>query len=68
MKKKVTVLAAEVAFFVDLTLHDISAILLTEFVKKIVRPYYSGDTSDAVKNLMQKAIDERRILFSAMSN
>jgi hypothetical protein len=68
MKKKVTVLAAEVAFFVDLTLHDISAILLTEFVKKIVRPYYSGNTSDAVKNLMQKAIDERRILFSAMSN
>jgi hypothetical protein len=68
MKKKVTVLAAEVDFFVDLTLHDISAILLTEFVKKIVRPYYSGNTSDAVKNLMQKAIDERRILFSAMSN
>ncbi|TRO47231.1 hypothetical protein E2P60_03600 [Candidatus Bathyarchaeota archaeon] len=58
MKKKVTVLAAEVDFSVDLTLHDISASLLTEFAEKIVRPYYSGNTSDAVKDLMQKAIKE----------
>jgi hypothetical protein len=64
MKKKVTVLAAEVDFFVDLTLHDISAILLTEFVEKIVRPYYSGNTSDAVKDLMQKAIDEEDFVLS----
>jgi hypothetical protein len=58
MKKKVTILAAEIDFSVDLTLHDISASLLTEFVEKIVRPYYSDNTSDAVKDLMQKAIKE----------
>lgn len=64
MKKKVTVLAAEVDFSVDLTLHDISASLLTEFAEKIVRPYYSGNTSDAVKDLMQKAIKEEDFVSS----
>lgn len=64
MKKKVTVLASEVGFSVDLTLHDISASLLTEFAEKIVRPYYSGNTSDAIKDLMQKAIEEEDFVSS----
>jgi len=64
MKKKVAVLATEDDFSVDLTLHDFSAILLAEFAEKIVRPYYSGNMSDAVKDLMQKAIGEEKFVFS----
>jgi hypothetical protein len=64
MKKKAAVLAIENDLSVDLTLHDFSAILLAEFAKKIVRPYYSGNMSDAVKDLMQKAIGEEKFVFS----
>jgi hypothetical protein len=49
---------------VDLTLHDFSAILLAEFAEKIVRPYYAGTMSDAVKDLMQKAIGEEEFVLS----
>jgi len=64
MKKKVAVLAAEDDFSVDLTLHDFSASLLTEFAEKIVRPYYAGNTGDAVKDLIKKAIREEEFVLS----
>ena len=64
MKKKVAVLATEDDLSVDLTLHDFSATLLAEFAEKIVRPYYLGNMSDAVKDLMQKAIGEEKFVFS----
>jgi len=64
MKKKVVVLATENDLWVDLTLHDFSATLLTEFAEKIVRPYYSGKMSHAVKDLMQKAVEEEKIVLS----
>jgi hypothetical protein len=63
MKKKVAVLATD-DLLVDLTLHDFSAILLAEFAEKIVRPYYAGNMSDAVKDLMQKAIREEETVLS----
>jgi hypothetical protein len=63
MKKKVAVLAED-DLSVDLTLHDFSAILLAEFAEKIVRPYYSGNISDAVKDLIQKAIREEAFVLS----
>jgi hypothetical protein len=64
MKKKVGVLANEDDLVVDLTLHDFSAILLAEFAEKIVRSYYAGNMSDAVRDLMQKAIGEEEIVLS----
>lgn len=64
MKKKVAVLATEDDLSVDLILHDFSATLLAEFAEKIVRPYYSGNMSDAVKDLMQKAVGEEEFVFS----
>jgi hypothetical protein len=64
MKKKVAVLATEDDLSVDLTLHDFSATLLTEFAEKIVRPYYSGNMSNAVKDLIQKAIREEHFVLS----
>jgi hypothetical protein len=63
MKKKVVVLDTEDDLSVDLTLHDFSALLLAEFAEKIVRPYYSGNMSDAVKDLMQKAIGEEEFVL-----
>lgn len=64
MKKKVAVLATEDDLSVDLTLHNFSATLLAEFAEKIVRPYYSGNISDAVKDLIQKAIREEEFVLS----
>jgi hypothetical protein len=66
MKKKAAVLAAEDDLLVDLTLHDFSATLLTEFAEKIVRPYYSGSMSNAVRDLIQKAISEENFVLSHM--
>jgi hypothetical protein len=62
--KKVAVLTADDNLSVDLTLHDFSAALLTEFAEKIVRPYYSGNVNNAVKNLMQKAISEEKFVLN----
>jgi hypothetical protein len=64
MKKKVAVLDTEDDLSVDLTLHDFSALLLAEFAETIVRPYYSGNMSCAVKDLMQKAIREEEFVLS----
>jgi len=52
------VLTTDDDFSVDLTLHDFSVTLLTEFAEKIVKPYYSGKMNNAVKDLIQKAISE----------
>ena len=62
--KKIAVLTSEDDLAVDLTLHDFSATLLTEFAEKIVRPYYSGNMNAAVKNLMQKTIKEETFVLS----
>ena len=63
MKKKAGVLATENDLSVDLTLHDFSAALLAEFAEKIVRPYHSGKMSNAVKDLIQKAVEEEKIVL-----
>jgi hypothetical protein len=63
MKKKVPVLAAEDDLLVDLTLHDFSATLLAEFAEKIVQHYYSGNMSNAVKDLIQKANREEEFVL-----
>ena len=64
MKKKIAVLATEDDLSVDLTLHDFSATLLTEFAESIVRPYFKGNISDAVKDLMLKAIGDETFILS----
>ncbi len=62
--KKTAVLTAEDDLSLDLTLHDFSAVLLTEFVEKIVRPYYSGNLNVAVKDLMQKSVSEEKFVLN----
>jgi len=44
--------------FVDLTIHDVSASLLKEFSEKVIRPYHEGGISEAIKDLIRKAIVE----------
>jgi hypothetical protein len=58
MKKKTVVLPTEADLSVDLTIHQFSVSLLTEFAEKIVRPYYSANMSEALKELMRNAISE----------
>lgn len=43
---------------VDLTIHDVSASLLKEFAERIIKPYYPGGVSEAIKDLIGKAILE----------
>ncbi len=42
--------------FVELTIYNVPASLLREFAQKIVSPCYPGGVSDAVKDLMRRAI------------
>jgi hypothetical protein len=44
--------------------HNIPASLLIEFSEKIVRPYYRGNLTGAIRDLLQKAISEQEILSS----
>ena len=45
---------------VHLTIYDVPASLLRDFCKKIVQPNYPGGVSDAIKDLIQKAILEQQ--------
>ena len=45
---------------VHLTIYDVPAGLLRDFCKKIVQPNYPGGVSDAIKDLIQKAILEQQ--------
>lgn len=46
--------------FVDLTIYDVPAGLLRDFCKKIVQPNCPGGVSDAIKDLMRKAVNEKQ--------
>lgn len=48
------------ALLVHLTIYDVPAGLLRDFCKKIVQPNYPGGVSDAIKDLIQKAILEQQ--------
>ena len=44
--------------FVDLTIYDVPASLLGEFGEKIIRSSYPSGVSEAIKDLLRKAILE----------
>ena len=46
--------------YVNLTIHNVSSILLKEFMEKVVRPNYPGGISPAIKDLMRKAVEEHK--------
>ena len=51
---------------VDLTLHNMSAGMLKEFALKIVKPYFGGNMNRAIRSLIEKAVDEERIVNQAL--
>ncbi len=68
MKKKTIVLAEEENLAVDLTIHDVSASLLTEFVEKIARPYYKGNLNAAIQDLIMKTLSEQDYVHSHITH
>lgn len=52
---------------VSLTFHNFSADMLREFAQKIVKPYFHGNMNEAVRCLMQKAIEEETLTSQAMN-
>jgi hypothetical protein len=68
MKKKTTQLTVEQDLLVDLTFHDLSALLLAEFTEKIVKPYYNGNLNAAAQDLMHKALVEEDTVLSHITH
>ena len=58
--------ATEHDLLVSLTLYNFSAEMLREFAVKIVKPYFNGNVNEAVRSLMQKAIEEETIVNQAI--
>jgi hypothetical protein len=51
---------------ISLTLHNFSAEMLREFAVKIVKPYFGGNINEALRSMMQKAIEEETIVNQAI--
>jgi len=68
MKKKTAVLAAQEDLEVDLTLHNVPAVLISEFAEKIVRPYYNGNLNAAIQDLIGKALSEQEFVHSHITH
>ena len=46
--------------YASLTIYDIPAELLHGFSEYVVRPFYPGGISPAIKDLMRKAVQEQK--------
>jgi hypothetical protein len=57
---------AQEDFLVDLTLHNFSAAMVREFALKIVKPYFGGNMNQALRSLMEKAIEEETLFNDAV--
>ena len=53
---------------VDLTFHEVPASLLSEFVEKIVRPYYAGNLNAAIQDLLRKTLAEQDFFLSHITH
>ena len=63
MSKKIAVMfPAREEILVDLTLHDISAGLIEKFVTQVVKPYYAGNLTEALRDLMQKTVADQEFV------
>lgn len=61
-----TTTATEEDLLVSLTFHNMPAQMLKEFALKIVKPYFGGNMNQAIRTLMEKAIQEETILNQAI--
>ena len=46
----------------SLKLHNFPAEMLREFAIRIVKPYFNGNINEALRSLMQNAIDEETLV------
>ena len=53
-------------FLISLTIHNFSAEMIKEFSRKIVKPYFGGNLNQALRTLMENAINEEIIINKAM--
>jgi hypothetical protein len=51
---------------VSLTLHNFPADMLKEFALRIVKPYFHGNLNEALRCLMEKAVQEETIVKQAL--
>jgi hypothetical protein len=65
MTKTQTQIAFKEDLHVDLTFHDFSVGLLEEFAERIVKPYFKGNTTQAIQKLMEKALAEETLFNQA---
>ncbi len=68
MKKKTAILAAEDDLLANITLHDVSVSLISEFAEKIVHPYYNGNMNAAIQDLLQKALADQEFIHSHITH
>jgi hypothetical protein len=68
VRKKTQVLVTEENLLVDLTLHGVPALLISEFAEKIVRPYYDGNMNAAIQDLLQKTLREQDFIQSHITH
>ena len=64
MTKKTPLLTTPENLLVNLTLHNVSASLLSEFAEKIVRPYYNNNLNAAIQDLINKTLSEQEFIHS----
>ncbi len=48
-------------FFVNLTIYDLPVSLLEDFSEHVIKPVYSGKVSEAIKDLMRKAVLKQKL-------
>ena len=53
-------------FLMSLTLHNFSTEMIKEFARKIVKPYFAGNLNQAIRTLMENAINEETITNKVM--
>jgi hypothetical protein len=54
-------------FLISLTLHNFSTEMIKEFARKIVKPYFGGNLNQAIRILMENAINEETITNKVMA-
>lgn len=61
-----TPMSTEEDLLVSLTFHNMPAETLKEFALKIVKPYFGGNLNQAIRCLMEKAIEEETLVNQAV--
>ena len=62
VKKNMPASTIKNELLIDLTFHDLPVNLLEDFTLQVVRPYYAGRLTEAMKDLMEKAVAENEFV------